>query len=344
MKLYHLPLLLFSTSLLANCGGNTPGSDISPQPTAPRLEAVASLSTPSGPDSSSSRTGATTSSSRSYSSSSSSSYFSPSLTGGESSRPKTFTFLRHGSTDFSWRLLHNGPQDLGLNKSGKKHITSLARKAVAQENMPVAIVTSDLVRCVETAELFKKEALRATFAMDFLKRMNMCMLGMDIPMSQDESPSEVYRGRSLQVSRIPITKDRRLREIYHGDWSMDPALRGRVKGVVDEYDEKIRNGQIDEHTGRNAVLSKMHSLGRPSDAETWEGFVGRAKGLDKVLDSLPSGTWIVSHGMVMKEYMKHGFGKEKFAKYIEPKWKGEARPLIRACYYNHQIVKAKVVD
>lgn len=71
---------------------------------------------------------------------------------------RTIIFIRHGSTDLNSddnsvdRL--RGWKDVPLNPDGKKHAEYTAK--LLQDNPPGKIVTSDLKRAVETAEIISK--------------------------------------------------------------------------------------------------------------------------------------------------------------------------------------------
>jgi broad specificity phosphatase PhoE len=70
---------------------------------------------------------------------------------------KKIFFIRHGATDWDWRNIAEGPQDLDLNNKGRKHIVSIAELLRQEKIINPTILTSELKRCIQSAEIIQQQ-------------------------------------------------------------------------------------------------------------------------------------------------------------------------------------------
>lgn len=150
--------------------------------------------------------------------------------------------------------------------------------------------------------------------------------------------STILKDVMKNSSSITTLKD--LNEIYYGDFSQKKAAS---EEIVREYDEKVRKNEMTEEEARRNVLQKIQLLPAPSDAEPWAEFKKRIEPtLDGILKIEENNTFIISHGMVIKEYLKsRGFGliAESWAK------QGNDRgAVIVTCSLDGKIKKVEVIN
>lgn len=88
--------------------------------------------------------------------------------------------LRHGLTDWSWKMIPEGPQDLEMNEEGRRHVEKCAGffQSLPDGERVSEIYTSPLKRCLATAKIVQS------------------VLG-----------------------DVPVYVVNELKEVYHGDWS-----------------------------------------------------------------------------------------------------------------------------
>lgn len=68
----------------------------------------------------------------------------------------TIGFVRHGITDWNTQGIAQGSADVPLNETGRKQAALLAERLVSEEGWDI-IISSDLVRAKETAEIIGKK-------------------------------------------------------------------------------------------------------------------------------------------------------------------------------------------
>ena len=80
--------------------------------------------------------------------------------------------FRHGETDWNKNYLFQGHSDIPLNETGKQQALKLAEKIESLK--PEVIITSDLIRAVETARIANRSLQVPVFEFDLLRE---CHLG-----------------------------------------------------------------------------------------------------------------------------------------------------------------------
>lgn len=70
---------------------------------------------------------------------------------------RRLVWVRHGSTDWNWRMMGGGVRDLPINKEGEEYVGFVARAIVKAGIEPEFISSSPLLRCINTAEIIQKE-------------------------------------------------------------------------------------------------------------------------------------------------------------------------------------------
>lgn len=177
---------------------------------------------------------------------------------------KRFIFLRHGITDWNWRMIPDGPKDWSVSEAGKRRIRSITESLYKKGIKPSRIITSPLKRCIATAtiihEKFSSPKLPAILVLD------------------------------------------QLQEIYYGDWSLERQKEARE--IIREAVLKVAASEITEEEAREDVFMKIGKLENPLDAEPWESFIERVQGIDKILAEQPDSTFLVGHGVAIEEYLK----------------------------------------
>eukprot|EP01132_Coremiostelium_polycephalum_P003053 gene3053-3818_t len=213
---------------------------------------------------------------------------------------KDFILIRHGITPWNWRMLAEGPQNLSLNSEGQEHIRRLSETLKTRGIFPAKIISSTLIRCMETTQILKK-----------------------IMNSEQE----------------PIYTDV-LEEKYYGDFSQ---IKEASEQIVKKYDDQVKGLTLSENEARKQVLIEIQKVGTPSDAEEWSVFKKRIElNIDKILQTEGNGTFIISHGMVIKEFLKYK-GLDALAD-IWLKQGNDRSAVILTCSMDGVVRKAKLVN
>lgn len=87
------------------------------------------------------------------------------LHGAHAMRPTKLLLVRHGETDDNKNLVFQGQEGRGLNARGRDQAARLAARFVAAKIRPAALVSSDLDRARETADILGR-AVGLTAALD----------------------------------------------------------------------------------------------------------------------------------------------------------------------------------
>jgi len=177
---------------------------------------------------------------------------------------RQFVFMRHGITEWNWRMIPDGPKDWGVSEAGKRHIKSIVESLDQKGIRPTRIIASPLKRCIETADIVYK----------------------------------IFS--SLKLPAVQIWEQ--LRELYHGDWSLE--RQEEAKKIISAAARKFDASEITEEEARETVFMGIGQLESPLDAEPWESFIQRVQGFDNILAEQPDRTFVIGHGTAIEEYLK----------------------------------------
>lgn len=74
---------------------------------------------------------------------------------------KRMVWVRHGTTDWNWRMMGEGVKDLPINEEGVEYIRRVSRVLIDSNIEPKLIFCSPLLRCLNTAEIIQREYEKA---------------------------------------------------------------------------------------------------------------------------------------------------------------------------------------
>lgn len=159
--------------------------------------------------------------------------------------------VRHGETDDNKNLVFQGQLGLGLNDLGREQAGRLAMRLSSTRERPVALVTSDLDRARETAEILGRT--------------------LELSPSHDPDLREVYLGAWQGLTYSAIT------ERFPDEWAAWRAGRDIRRGGGETYaelGERVSRAMLriaQDHPGATSVVV--------SHGAALKSFIARVLGL-----------------------------------------------------------------
>lgn len=178
---------------------------------------------------------------------------------------KNIIFIRHGTTDWSWKMMGQGDKDLPLNKEGIFHISHVSKSLVKRKNLtPISIIASPLLRCRKSAEI-----IQATY--------------------------QSLRGKKIPILIIEDIQGPK----YYG------VLSKEDKKSVSHLIREIEKKGLDDFESRKLMLSGLEKLFPPNKREYTQDFGKRVlNAINKIATDYNGDVIIVSHGSTSEEYLK----------------------------------------
>ena len=138
-----------------------------------------------------------------------------------------------------------------------------------------------------------------------------------------------------------------LQEIYRGDWSIEHS--NAIKTILKDATLKQKENNWSQEKKTAYIFVEIGKLQQPKDAEKWSDFKDRVKNVERIIHTQPNETLIISHGVVIKEFLKYLYQQksEEEQKKIQEllgKWRayGNNRPLIILTIDNNEQINIKL--